>query len=120
MEGAPVLAHSRITTQDEGKDSSMTATTDFNNAWSRAASKPFSMAQVGLLLLCLSAASSKAQAYTILHEFGTNESGIWPQGAPVQGADGTLYGATRAGGLANQGQVFKIQPDGTGFASLRD
>src|ERR1035441_10491006 len=98
----------------------MKARTDFNNTPSRAPSKLFSMAQVALLLLCLAAAGSTAQDYTILHEFGTNESGVWPQGALVQGADGTLYGTTQAGGVANQGQVFRIRPDGGGYASLRD
>ena len=73
-----------------------------------------------LLLLCLAPATATAQTYTILHEFGTNESGVWPQGALVQGADGTLYGTTQAGGVANQGQVFRIRPDGSGYASLRD
>ncbi len=72
------------------------------------------------MALCLAAAASKAQTYTILHEFGTNESGIWPQGALVQAADGTLYGTTQAGGPANQGQVFKIRPDGSGYAALKE
>ncbi len=92
----------------------------FNNAPSWATFKLFSLAQVGLLLLCLAATDSKAQTYTILHEFGTNESGVWPQGALVQGADGTLYGTTQAGGVANHGQVFRIRSDGSGYASLRD
>ena len=98
----------------------MKTTTDFDNAPSWAPFNPLSMARAGLLLLCLAAAGSKAQTYTILHEFGTNESGVWPQGALVQGANGTLYGATQAGGVANQGQVFRIRPDGGGYASLRD
>jgi uncharacterized repeat protein (TIGR03803 family) len=98
----------------------MKTTTDFNNARSWAPFESFSIAQVGLLLLCLAATDSEAQNYTILHEFGTNESGVWPQGALVQGADATLYGTTQAGGVANQGQVFRIRPDGSGYASLRD
>jgi uncharacterized delta-60 repeat protein len=62
----------------------------------------------------------RAQTYTILHTFGTNVMGQYPHSALVQGPDGTLYGTASAGGVANIGQVFKVNPDGTGYTALRD
>ncbi|HEY6290633.1 MAG TPA: choice-of-anchor tandem repeat GloVer-containing protein [Terriglobia bacterium] len=41
-----------------------------------------------------------------------NSDGAAPMGALVQGTDGNLYGTTAAGGLYNQGTVFKITPGG--------
>ena len=76
--------------------------------------------QAGALLLCLAAASSPAQTYAILHSFGTNVMGLNPQAPLVQGPDGTLYGTTVGGGSANQGQVFKVNPDGSGYTVLKD
>ncbi len=58
-------------------------------------------------------------AYTIIHEFGTPD-GI----APYTGAlvyDGTfLYGQTEIGGTFDDGIVFKIKPDGTGYTNLHN
>ena len=76
--------------------------------------------QAGTLLLCLAAVSSPAQTYTILHSFGTNVMGLNPQAPLVQGPDGVLYGTTAGGGSANQGQVFKVNADGTGYTILKD
>ncbi len=61
-----------------------------------------------------------AQTYTILHSFGTNVMGQYPHSSLVQGPDGTLYGTTSAGGIANKGQVFKVNPDGTGYTILKN
>ena len=76
--------------------------------------------QAGALLLCLAAVSSPAQTYTILHSFGTNVMGLYPHAPLVQGPDGTLYGTTEQGGSANRGQVFKVNPDGSGYTVLKD
>ncbi|MFZ4764813.1 MAG: choice-of-anchor tandem repeat GloVer-containing protein, partial [Roseimicrobium sp.] len=38
--------------------------------------------------------------------------GSTPQGDLVEGTDGSLYGATNAGGLNNNGTIFKITPQG--------
>ena len=41
-----------------------------------------------------------------------------PGSSLVFGADGALYGTTEAGGSANNGTLYKINPDGSGFAVL--
>ena len=58
--------------------------------------------------------------YGIVHSFAQNGgSGNSPTAALVQGGDGTLYGVTPNGGAgSNSGTVFKINPDGSGFATL--
>jgi uncharacterized repeat protein (TIGR03803 family) len=56
---------------------------------------------------------------TIIKNFGslTRVTGSNPQAPLVQGPDGTLYGtASESDGY---GTVFKIQPDGTGFAVVK-
>jgi uncharacterized repeat protein (TIGR03803 family) len=58
--------------------------------------------------------------YTVLHSF-TNASndGQSPfYSSLALGPDGALYGTTSAGGNANRGTVFKIAPDGSGYAVL--
>ena len=70
--------------------------------------------------LLLAGAGAPAQTYTVLHHFGTNLSGVRPHGALVQSSDGTFYGITEQGGVANSGLVFKINPDGTGYAVLKE
>ncbi|HZR21348.1 MAG TPA: choice-of-anchor tandem repeat GloVer-containing protein [Verrucomicrobiae bacterium] len=42
--------------------------------------------------------------------------GAEPYAALVQTTDGVLYGATSAGGAYNQGTIFRLNPDGTGYA----
>lgn len=54
---------------------------------------------------------------TTLHRFvGGVADGAGPRGALVQLADGTLYGTTMGGGANFVGTIFKLAPDGTGFA----
>ena len=60
----------------------------------------------------------------MIKSFGilTNVSGFYPQSTLAQGADGTLYGTAPSGEAplgASYGTVFKINPDGTGFAVLK-
>lgn len=81
-------------------------------------------ALLGLVLLGL-AAGAQGQTYSVIKSFGilTNVSGFYPQSTLAQGADGTLYGTALSGeallGGAAIGTVFKINPDGTGFAVLK-
>jgi uncharacterized repeat protein (TIGR03803 family) len=55
--------------------------------------------------------------FTLLHSF-TGVDGAIPHGSLLQGPDGTLYGTTVNGGPADQGTVFQMAPDGSGFALL--
>jgi uncharacterized repeat protein (TIGR03803 family) len=65
----------------------------------------------------LLAANTEAQNLNLLWNFNptANSGGADPRASMVQGPDGTLYGTTQGGGV-----VFKIHPDGTGFAALKD
>ena len=58
--------------------------------------------------------------YAILHDFcQACVEGTHPYGSLI--SDGTfLYGMTRIGGLNNSGTIFRIKPDGTGFAKLHE
>jgi uncharacterized repeat protein (TIGR03803 family) len=74
-----------------------------------------------LALIATMATRAPAQSFTVLRPFnpGAGSTGYAPQAALVQGPDNTLYGTASAGGAHVGGTVFKIQPDGTGFAVLR-
>lgn len=59
--------------------------------------------------------------YRVLHTFGLQEEdGDRPFAALLIGTDGILYGTTDAGGKADarNGIVFKLNPDGSGYAVL--
>jgi uncharacterized repeat protein (TIGR03803 family) len=57
--------------------------------------------------------------YTDLLDFTGSANGGHPQGDLI--SDGTfLYGMTGQGGSGGSGTVFKIMPDGTGFATLHN
>ena len=57
--------------------------------------------------------------YTKLYDFDGPTNGSNPLGSVV--SDGTfLYGMTQTGGTGNQGTIFKIMPDGTGYVKLLD
>lgn len=56
-------------------------------------------------------------SYTVLFNFNYTTAGSNPKGSLY--FDGTfLYGTTSSGGLNNNGTIFKIKPDGTGFLTL--
>jgi uncharacterized repeat protein (TIGR03803 family) len=55
---------------------------------------------------------SSTGVYTILHHFVLATEGGNPQGSLIQGADGYLYGMTKAGGTNNAGTIFKISTAG--------
>ena len=72
---------------------------------------------ISLLLIILSI-TANAQYTTMLNFVGTS-NGSNPWGDFL--SDGTfLYGMTSAGGTSNLGTIFKIKPDGTGYAKLHD
>lgn len=59
--------------------------------------------------------------YTVLHSFrrGVSNDGHTPAGL-VEGSDGRLYGTTTFGGVFDDGIVFAVNRDGTGYAVLHD
>ena len=96
-----------------------TTKTDYKKWWSISRRKELAL-WIGVLLLGLVSVRSPSQTYTILHAFGTNTIGHNPYSTLVQGPDGMLYGTTDSGGVANRGQVFKVNPDGSGYTVLKD
>jgi uncharacterized repeat protein (TIGR03803 family) len=71
--------------------------------------------------------ASDGTGFTMLHEFPTatanattgileNSEGMVPAAGLIDGGDGFLYGVASQGGTAGYGTIFKIKPDGTGFA----
>jgi uncharacterized repeat protein (TIGR03803 family) len=57
--------------------------------------------------------------FSTIKHLGVNPAdGARPNAGVVQGPDGTLYGTTAYGGTAGRGAVFRIQPDGSGYATL--
>jgi uncharacterized repeat protein (TIGR03803 family) len=59
-------------------------------------------------------------ALTTLHAFGNLaiQDGIYPSGGVVQSSDGNLYGTTSADYKSGYGTLFRVAPDGSGFATL--
>jgi len=58
--------------------------------------------------------------YTVLHEIKNNGSleGAFPDGALVEESDGLLYGTAEGGGTGDEGTLFAMAKDGTGFVVL--
>lgn len=56
--------------------------------------------------------------YSVLHAFGAAGDGTRPRGSLVQTADGSLFGVTESGGASAFGTVFRLSPDGSGYATL--
>ncbi len=58
--------------------------------------------------------------YQVLRSFsGTQGDGAQPRASLVQGSDGAFYGTTCQGGSANQGTIFRLYPDGTGYSVIK-
>src|SRR5579859_4667246 len=74
---------------------------------------------LGLLIsvACLAGCQAKGQTFTTLHSFATTGEGSLPV-APVILSGNVLYGTTFFGGISNEGTIFRINTDGTGFATL--
>src|SRR6266850_6732 len=59
--------------------------------------------------------------FEVLHSFSHYFSGPYePTAALVQGTDGMLYGTTQYGGSGGVGSVFKVNTNGTGYATLHN
>jgi uncharacterized repeat protein (TIGR03803 family) len=57
--------------------------------------------------------------YEVLHSFSeTGGDGYNPEGGLLRGSDGALYGTTAYGGAFDDGTVFKLKPDGSGYKTL--
>ncbi len=58
--------------------------------------------------------------YEPLRSFGTDDkTGSNPPGGVILAGDGWLYGLTTRGGTNNQGTVYALAPDGTGYRALK-
>ena len=57
--------------------------------------------------------------YSVLRPFNGTTEGFNPASPLVEGSDGLLYGTTYFGGSGGWGTVFKINRDGTGYATLQ-
>ena len=74
-------------------------------------------ALVGAVLLT-GGAFAQGHYFTVIHQFaGGANDGAGPNGALLL-SGGTLYGMSSAGGGENQGTIFRLNPDGSGFALI--
>ena len=56
-----------------------------------------------------------AQTFTVLHYFTGGADGAIPTAALTVGPSGVVYGATASGGIRNNGTVFKLSQDNSGW-----
>jgi uncharacterized repeat protein (TIGR03803 family) len=57
--------------------------------------------------------------HTILHRFGSiGSDGSFPSTGLMEGSDGAIYGTTEGGGNFNEGTVFQLNKNGTGYILL--
>ena len=80
----------------------------------RIASARLPSALLAIAALALSAPLHAANGISVLHSFNYAD-GQYPEGRLVQGPDGAFYGTTYAGGLHQQGEVFRVDASG-GFS----
>lgn len=64
------------------------------------------------------AVNPDGSGFAVLHSFGSGDDGAYPAGGLLAGPDGTLYGVTEYGGAGGDGTVFRVAPDGSGYADL--
>lgn len=68
--------------------------------------------------------TTNGSGYTVLKSFATDGSGHTPDGAePYAGltlSGSVLYGTTAIGGSSNNGTIFKINTDGSGYSVLKN
>jgi uncharacterized repeat protein (TIGR03803 family) len=65
-----------------------------------------------LLLATVAVPSAQAQTFTDLFNFTGSTTGASPEAGLVRDAAGNLYGATRRGGVLNDGVIFKLNTSG--------
>src|SRR6218665_495758 len=112
-------------------DAQYTKLLDFNDAVSGSFPQRAALLPVGAFLYGttqLGGANGMGTVYKIkpdgtgyqkLFDFDGTASGKWPHSSLV--SDGTfLYGITSDGGNSDIGVIYKIKPDGTGFAKVLD
>jgi len=68
--------------------------------------------------LVLTAIRSPAQVYNILHNFGSLYRDGYAPLTDLTPFGNTLYGSTASGGTNANGTLFKINTDGTGYATI--
>ena len=56
--------------------------------------------------------------FVILHQFTGEEDGAAPAASLRDGGDGFLYGAALSGGDSDNGTLFRLAPNGSGFTTL--
>src|ERR1700733_10620835 len=70
----------------------------------------------------ISADCAMSQTLTTLHDFSANSNSTNSDGAEAFASlvlsSNTLYGTSPVGGAAGHGTVFKVNTDGTGFATV--
>lgn len=77
------------------------------------------MKKIFLLIICIVPAIFMNAQYTKLLDFAGVSNGKNPYGDVI--SDGTfLYGMTNLGGANNDGVIFKVKQDGTGYSTLLD
>ena len=54
----------------------------------------------------------------VLHDFQSTNDGSWLTSRLLEATNGTLYGTTSQGGIANAGTIFRINKDGTEYEIL--
>src|SRR5260221_3665081 len=78
-------------------------------------------AAVSLLMVSLLAAAQASGQFAVQHvkSFGNaDQSGVTPNASLILDSDGFLYGTTSSAGGRNNGTVFKLNRDGTGYMVL--
>jgi uncharacterized repeat protein (TIGR03803 family) len=64
--------------------------------------------------------SLSGDTYAVLHHFsGDAAGGASPYGQLLEASDGALYGLATFGGGTNQGFIYKLHKDGSGFQGLK-
>ncbi len=72
-----------------------------------------------ILGLCVATGNLVAQTFTVLHNFTNSPDGDQPM-AGLTLSGNMLYGTTYLGGSNGLGTVFKVDPDGTNYAVLKN
>lgn len=78
------------------------------------------IAFLGLLFSISASPAFSEPAVSRLHSFGLSDAAVAsPSSRLLQASDGALYGASSAGGQTGQGTLFRLNPDGSGFALIK-